>query len=418
MKKHSFVLTVGITCTLLAFAACGGREKNLENASRQSVDAEENSSSENMEDGRNKLLEIETDDDQFGTIGNSTRYSLNAQKVKTISRYQTSFRKTVGEDMDVIYLGMPRKLNVSGVDGSEWMTSDEHVATVQDGIVTGWSEGRVTITQKKENQILQEWQFAVTTFNDGRQAEVSFELGREEIRRLLTDECGIHEPAFWQSHINTLQDVITYAQERGFALDYDLPLLCTVDSEWLWSVPGDMVLIENRGSASDLSNVACYLLQNDFEDQGYILVFGNDSKVLSWFYEDGNYYLFYFRQLLRDIRDGKTEESYEPFKTDSFDEFKNEILSQVNLEETLTILMTSNQGHDFQPPVYMSYLHDSSEIYYKHVVIGLEDVILSGTKILYSSTDFDYEIKSVPTDEIPKGIPRYGENSGNLYEYE
>ena len=416
MKKSLLYMLIGVTSIIAVLASCGGEKENkVEEVAYQNTETEMGNVSQTI--NYDQFIEEEN-------VMSDGRYAQGRSiverevEVDTTSQYQSSYRKAVSEDMEVIFLGMPRIIKVPNAVESEWVSSDEQVATVKEGIVTGWHEGIVTITQREGNQDLEQWQFAVTTFNDGRMVEASFELGREEIQKLLVDECGVHEPAFWQTHINTIQDVFTYFQESGFMPNYDLPILCTVDSEWLWSIPGDMIMIENSGASSDLSDAACYLLQHDFEDQGFILVFGNDSQVMNWFYEDGCYYLVSFKQLIRDIRDGKREEKYTPFKASTLEEFTDQVLSQVKLEETLTILMTSSQGHDFQPPVYLSYLHDTSEIYYKHAVIGLEDAVLSGTNTLYNNSNFDYEIIAVPTEEIPKGLPRYGEPSRNFYEYD
>jgi len=343
--------------------------------------------------------------------------NVSGGTVVTKSQYSESFRRKVGEDADVVFLGKPRDLRVEDASKYAWETSDAAVATVRDGVVTGWSEGVVTISQKQDGKSLQEWQFVVTTFNDGRQVELSYELGKEKVRELMELDGVVKEPAFWREQLNTVQDVLAYFQLSGFSLSYDLPILCTVDNEWIWNVPGDTILLENHGMGNDLVCAACYLLQDDYEEQGFIFSFGTGSVAYGWYYEDGFYYLMNYKSFFKDLREGNDEKTYELFKADSVDALAEHVISEVNVEDFLALLMISSQGHDYEPPYYVSYLHDTSEIYHSHVKIGLEDAVMKGTKVLFSNDAYDYELISVPTAEVPAGLPLYGENGKGGYLY-
>ena len=337
----------------------------------------------------------------------------NKQEVNINS---TSFRHKVGDGVETVYLGKPRTLKGAEISDSQWESSDEKIATVQNGVVTGKSEGLVTVSQIINGETVNEWQLAVTTFNDGRQPEISYELGKEGIREILSGKNGAPKPEFWKQNINTIQDAISYFQLKKFEVYYDLPILATGKSEWYWCISGDHILYENRGGNEDITSAVGYLLADDFEDSGYIFSFGYTLQVMNWFYEDGKYYIFNFRNVLMDFRDGVYDGAYRIFVTDNTDDIMKYVSEQFDMERSLSVIMFSASGHDYQPAYYFSYIHDSSQIYDTHSRIGMEDTILEKATILYSSKDFDYELIGIPISEIPTTLPVYGTRCE--YEYE
>lgn len=327
-----------------------------------------------------------------------------------------SFRKSVGEEMDVIYLGKPRFIGDERAQEYEWTSSDNNIATVKNGIVTGLSEGIVKISQLQDTGIINEWQFAVTTFNDGKQAELSYSLGPEKISELLSGKYGVLTPDYWKQNINTIRDVITYLQVGGFTRSSDIPLLASENSYWYRCAPGDTIMYENRGWSEDIASVAGYLLADDFEDWGYIISFGYSWRFMNWFYEDGHYYIFNFADLFKDFEEGIRDASYDIFVTDNIEDISGYITERIELSKTLTVIMFSALGHDFQPAYRLSYLHDSSEIYHKHNTISMEETVFTRSEILYSNPEFDYEVIPVPVSEMPAGMPVYGINYDYVYE--
>ena len=359
-----------------------------------------------------KVVEDKPSQERAETIPDMQR------SIVTASQYQTSFRETVGENKEVVFLGKPRDLNAEGAKESSWVSSDESIATVKDGVVTGWREGIVTITQKHEKDVAAEWQFAVTTFNDGRQAELTYEWKPEEIEATLEGEGGILDPAWWQQKLNTIQDVITYLQVSGFAYSADMPVLSTVNSEWLSFVPPEMVMLNGFGFSDDMTNLAAYLLKDDFEDWGYVYVLGDGLKTKTWFYEDGIYYYVDFAQLARDLRADRRKEAYVPARAKDLDELTGIIKESIKVENVAKILLISAQGNDYMPPVYMNYLHDSSAIHDSHVVIGFEKLVMDGAKELFSNPDFDCEVIAMPEEKIPEGLKTYGKKNVSAYAYQ
>ena len=342
--------------------------------------------------------------------------SFFSHLIYTGSAYNTSFLRTLDHDVDVIYLGKPKNLGTAAPENYSWSSSDESVAIVRNGAVLGLKEGVVTITRSGNGEADQKWEYAVTTFNDGRQAELSYTLGEDRIREMLSKKNCISSPYYLKQNINTLQDAITYFQLRGFERKPDLPMMCTGESDWIWFVPGDLVLMENCGILEDVSTAAAYLLADDFEDCGYIYAFGDFYATINWFYEDGYYYAFCFNKMLNDFTNDIRNGSYDILRTDSLEDLAQYALENAGGDNTMSVILISTSGYDFRPPMKMSYLHDSSAIYHEHVTIGLEDAVFSRSTELYSNPDFDYEIVSIPAAEIPAGIPRFGEESGYRYE--
>jgi len=324
-----------------------------------------------------------------------------------------SFRKSVGEGNAVVYLGKPRDLGVENAGDYEWTSSDNAVASVENGVVTGKHEGLATIAQLKNSEIINEWALAVTTFNDGRQAELSYELGEAGIGRILSEENCFASPEYLKQNINTIQDVITYLQLSGFTKSLDNPIMARKVSDWYWCIPGNYVIYMNKGCQEEVASIAGYLLADDFEDWGYIVSFGYTIRFANWFYEDGLYYVFCFGDILKDFENGVRDASYTVLVTDNTDDISKYITEKYDTSTVLTSVMFSAEGHDHQPAYYFSYIHDSSRIYHEHSVIALEDNVLEHAVILFSNKDFDFELKGIPVPEIPAELPVYGRD----YEY-
>ena len=203
MRKGMVIL--GLTCFTLTFAACKNAQgKQDATGNSQVIESEmQDLGQQEPEQGQNEEVTL----DAVKQV--RTAQMQEAGKIITASEWQTSYRGIVGEEKDVIFLGKPRTLKAEKAGDCEWSSSDESIATVHDGTVTGWREGLVNITQKQGESVIGEWQFAVTTFNDGRQVDSTYEMDRDEMEALVCGKGGVLEPAFWQQKLNTIQDVIT-----------------------------------------------------------------------------------------------------------------------------------------------------------------------------------------------------------------
>lgn len=410
IKSCSIMLAALLICT-----ACG---KNTENSGKDNnISSGSSTTSGNITDRQsNTTISSNTQTAPSDTVTASA--AQNTRSINTHSKYSGSFRKEKGEDKDVIYLGKPRELEATTETENEdtWESSDEEVATVSNGMVTGWQEGEVTITRNKGKETEKEWDFLVTTFNDGKQVEYSYELGREEITKLIENGEAVLTPEYWQMKLNTFQDVISYLQVRQFQYSEDLPWLATETGSWVWNIPGSVILLENKGYSTVLSDALMYLLGDDFEDSGYIMCRGKNSRIFAYFYEDGNYYILDTRAIMNDFEAGWYDQSYLPVKMGSIEELKDYIFKLIDVKETLALIMTSGIKLDCAPPLCENFQHDSSKVLTEHSVIGLESAIYDKCRILYSNPELDFEIKSIPSEEIPEGIPKVG--GSDYYNYD
>lgn len=351
-------------------------------------------------------------------IGNrdSVTYPQTLQ-IDTRSAYKTSYRQMVGEELDVLYLGMPMVLKDT-VDGSYYVSSDPTVAAVVDGKLHGLKEGTIQL-QKLDSagNVLSENTLVVTTFNDGKHPESTYEIGLDEIfnSRDVEYKFGI-VPGFLKTKINTIQDVIAYIQ--GSYMEYEDIVSCITDNScWMWAPSGETTITHMRGCYGEMINLASYLLQNDFEEWGYIMALGYSTYTWNIFYEDGYYYVMDFYLVLRDASVNEAYFEYEPFKAASLDEVKQYIMNQVDLDTTLTIVYVRALGRDQMPAVKLSFLHNSLEIMDGYAEIGMEKLVYDNIEILYSNQALNYNIVPIPTEEIPEYVPRYGAEEFWEYHY-
>ncbi len=333
----------------------------------------------------------------------------------TTSAYSSSFREVCGEDMDVVYFGKPRKLKENSSAGAIWGSSDDTVATVSDGIVTGWKEGTVTITEMLAGEEIQKWDLAVTTFNDGRYAELSYELGKEGMDGLFKSEGGIPTPEYLQFKINTIKDAITLFEYRKFYVSGDLPMLINGQSNWMWSNPPETVITAGKGGSDELSNAISFLLSDDFERCGYFRAFGESEPVAPWFYEDGYYYMVDASWFGRSTWSVEDVTANGVFKTDSKEELGNYFISWLVREQTLAVVMIETTEYGFMPPVYRNYVHNNRLIREMHCVVGMEDEVLKRGEVIFINSDYDVEIKAFPSEEVPDSLDKVGPKE--YYEY-
>lgn len=321
-----------------------------------------------------------------------------------------SIRVSEGENLPVIYLGMP--LELESEEGSKWISSDESIAYVDNNFAVGAKEGTVELKKTKENgkTVLESHKYVVTTFNDGKQADICYEIGREGFEELGVYDITTVNPELLKVKVNTIQDAITYFQTSFFYYYDDTPVIVS-DNDWLWSVPGEAVLEENRGGYPEMISAAFYLLENDFEDWGYVKELGQNERVYSWFYEDGVYYFPDFRKIMRDFKEEEYYNDYDIVKFTSIDEIKAYFNESVDKENVLSVIMFSIKGHTDMPAVYYSYIHDSSAVHFEKSVIKFEDDVFDKITYLFENPDFDYVIESVATDDMPINVPTYGKRT-------
>ncbi len=349
-----------------------------------------------------------------GNAEKSTAETVAAADIKpdTHSAYNTSFLATVGDDVEVAYLYKPKKLTSVCLPEDIWTVSDESVATVRDGVVSGRKEGMVEVSQIRDGKKIAEWKIAVTTFNDGRRAESSYELGPEGIAALFEGAGGVPTAQYLKMNINTIQDAVNYLKYSDFEYRSEGCYSATVYSEWLWRWPAETMILINAGHPFNLCDILIYFLGEDFERCGIIETYGQYGYNAVWFYEDGVYYLIDPYDIAAEIKSNSGRSRYVPFMTTDTAGLFNEFSQNIDLSKTIAVIMVESPDFDRPYTVYRNYQHDSSKIYNMHVVIGFEDVVLEHMNILFENHLFDYEIIGYPADEIPDAQPKI---NGEVY---
>lgn len=397
MKKIILVCSV---CTLL-LAGCGNGA---------GVDATTDIAIESTEETMSSEAVLQESAPAEGSSGKTVSNGV----VNTKSAFDTSFRKIVGEEKDVLYLGHPRKLTAEEKK-LEWSSSDETIASVEAGAIKGWREGLVTVTGSKDGEVKETYEFAVTTFNDGKQADVTYEYGRGGF---IPDKDYVFranlDPQYIQTHINTIQDSLYYLQDSEF--EYIDDFLMAPDTDWFWDRSGEMIVSLGGGGVDGIANAAAYLLMDDFEDAGYIAVFGKNGKRYNWFYEDGTYYVISYSPLLVDIIKGNYDGVYEAAKFSTAEEVRDYIIELNYTNDVCAIIMFSHKGNSFIVPFAWSYVHDSDLMYADKVEIKVQDTVLEDALFTYLNPDFHAQFVGVPIDELPDCIPKYGDIEYYPYE--
>lgn len=360
---------------------------------------------------REELYKVE--EAQFILTGNSDK-----REIITKSEYDTSYREMVGFDKEVVYLGLPRCLEECGEE-YVWTTSDDGIATVERGTVTGYREGTVWISKLNEKkELIKSWELVVTTFNDGKQAEACYEIGPEGFGNAEVEYYYTVKPEYLKDKINTIQDAISYFQNSWFTIDFDAPIMATDKSCWLWCQSGADVLQAKRGGTAEMAAAAGYLLGDNFEQSGYIYTLGVFQNIFNWFYEDGTYYVVSFGELIQDMSEGAGQKNYVPFKTKNREEISEYLKNFYNEEETaVTFMIPSLSGTEI-PPVYTSYLHNSMVLLSIHAEMGFEKAYFDEMSILYENPNLKYTLKAFEPEEIPDSVPKLQENRGSFYRYE
>ena len=205
---------------------------------------------------------------------------------------------------------------------------------------------------------------------------------------------------------------------NGIRCDYDAPIM--YNKNWTWGLPGDTVIINGGGVSCDLANAAAYVLQYDYEDWGFIMVYGQYSHILNYFYEDGIYHLVDFLEAAMEVNEGIAGEASDKiYDFRSIDEIADFVKAKYSSYGTMAIYMVSAMGHNFGPASYMSFMSDSSKIYDHHNVIGVEQCVYDNLITLYVCDHIDFKMIGIPTDEMATWTaPTYDERTVNeMYFY-
>lgn len=332
-----------------------------------------------------------------------------------VGREESSFLE--GKEYDrVIYLSNPAYLIGESKYNNKvthFVCSDEDIAVVKDGILYPQKQGIVTLTAYNHSEIVSEEVVAVTTYNDGKKyysTSFSSEAG--------WNFYNVKNPELWKEQIHTIMDMANYLQYRHWCnemIEPDFPIIDNGKERWQWMPSGDKIACYNTGVCIEVTQVACYMLENDYEDWGVIWVFGKQGSIFNWFYEDGYYYIFDFTEVTG-YNCNNWNENPKSFK-ESIHTFRSveEIEMYVKNEKVDTtlnplVVMFSCQGHDSIP----AWLDAAAAGFYvllnatveNPAVYGWEDVVVDHESfhVLWKDNRYNIDIKGFSAEEIPAEI--------------
>lgn len=332
-----------------------------------------------------------------------------------VGREESSFLE--GKEYDrVIYLSNPAYLIGESKYNNKvtnFVCSDENIAEVIDGIFYPKKQGIVTLTAYNNSEVVLEEVVAVTTYNDGKSYDnISFS---SNAGWLFYD---IKNPELWKEQIHTIMDMANYLQYRHWCnepIEPDFPIIDHLTDRWQWMPSGDKIACYNTGMCAEVTQVACYMLDNDYEDWGVIWVFGHQGSIFNWFYEDGYYYVFDFAEVIVyncyswDTNPRSFKESIHQFS--SIEEIEKYVKEEkVDITLNPLVVMTSCQGHDSIPAcldgaTFGFYILENATAE-NPAIYGWEDVVVNHDSfhILWKDDRYHIEIKGFPAEEIPAEI--------------
>ncbi len=329
-----------------------------------------------------------------------------------VGKQDSSYLESVkGQYDSVLYL--TDKLYVGS---SDVVIEDTSVALLDDFFVVPLKQGITAITVDGETK-----KYAVTTYNDGKDVSKASSMKYDESDAFMY----CYDAETWRQNIHTVRDMVAYIYGRNFCYTFTEPEGWYGDG-WVWTVDGGSICNYNTGVCAEITELACYMLANDFEEWGTILKLGTSGHIFNYFYEDGIYYVVDFTDLTssncggtqqrmqnydkNDIKEKVDEFMKNPDffkKCDSLDEVKDHInrkySSQIGSSMAAAILI-SNMGRDYYAINYSKCY--SSVDGYEKVIQGkqngellLEEILEGNVEILYICDNF--KVRYIPTSDVP-----------------
>ncbi|MBQ9136035.1 MAG: Ig-like domain-containing protein, partial [Lachnospiraceae bacterium] len=322
--------------------------------------------------------------------------------VDTVSDYAEAFTDSVDiTGREPVYLSQHRFFESNG--GTIWASDDTDIAVVsQYGEVTAVNEGLTTIRCMDDsgNQTAS-YDIYCTTRNDGQNVRVYTEFSDDYV----WDYYNYSSPEELQAKITNINDLIKFMLTRGMYYDNNAPVLA--DYGYTWAMDAETFLTNNSGVCCDVSNLATYLLQYDYEEIGWIYHAGSGvGHAYNYVYEDGSYYVFDLTDVLC-CNDNRYSD-FSVRKVDTLSDFVPEILERkTDPERLLGIVAVNSLNHTEQPANYMSYMTDDTVIFNEKVYNGFEEGVPFEVLYINPKAEGLVEYISIPHEEIPRQVPSW-----------
>jgi len=334
-----------------------------------------------------------------------------------VGKEKKSFLKNKEYD-EVLYLGMPYYLPTLNEEAVYFAVSDEEIAAIEGNKLVPKKQGLVTVTAfDGEKKALGDTVFAVTTYNDGRDVIHSRSLTDEDLWRWQ----HTRDAEYWKTNVNTIQDMCYYLQAMNFVYNGEKEPKFLGINRWQWTADPEVIFAMSGGVCIQVAQMGNYMLADNFEDWGNIIVSGNYGHIFNWYYEDGYYYVMDFTEVISDNTwnsDGSFRDytnSIKKFK--SISQIKKWIKSEkVDTEQNFLVCMYSNLGHDYMPCWLDTGCQDTRAVLdmrnTEPARYGFQDIVYEEMTVLYKKKGVNLELKGYSVDEIPNLV------KGGIYGYE
>jgi len=199
----------------------------------------------------------------------------------------------------------------------------------------------------------------------------------------------------------------------------------------MWTAAPETIFEMSGGVCIEVAQLACAMLAGDYEDWGVILIDGEQGHILNWFFEDGDYYLFDFTQVISDNTWGRLERQYDEYwdysdyvvKCANIDEIKEYMVTEkVDTELNYLIYMYSCKGHDYIACNLNTAMSDSfaaNRGEFDEIVLGFQDVVMEDLVVLYQKDICNVVLKSYTAEELNIAIPHgiYNDTKKLVYRF-
>lgn len=171
-------------------------------------------------------------------------------------------------------------------DNNAWATHRKYVLRYEDPFGNGYEKTfHFKVDRENDTTVIPMTAYGLIPASSGEP-----EYTPQEIQEMVDANLSLEEVA---EKISTIADLAEYLQRRGYSQDNRGDLKFQQDGvQWHTSRSAATVFAENKGNCGAGSNLANYILQGDYEEQGYIHYAGNlGGHIFNYFYQDGRYYV-------------------------------------------------------------------------------------------------------------------------------
>ena len=356
----------------------------------------------------------------------SERYFIGRENYENNVGY---FNKYLTEDAGKLYIKKKMYLPDVVAEGTVYCSvSDENIAEIDGNALIGLRQGTFTLVcYDKDMNVLDEKMYIVSTFNDSVEniaKHLSIENKNVDQNYATLDMRDVH---YCKEAVSTIMDMSYLLQMRGFTYDFSkepdfgaLNYNVTDEEKWNWTADAETIFDMNGGVCIQVAQLATYMLADDFEDWGVVMIEGRQGHIFNWFFEDGKYYVFDYTEVISDNcgrgyefneRFGYKDYSSKVKVFDNLEDFKNWCITvKVDITQNYAVYMYSCQGHDYIATNINSVMSDSWGVVdgeKDEVLLCYQDIVLEDFEVFYLMETSNAEFVSIPSAEVPEEIP-YG----------